>query len=164
MTATRETSLFHFLWLLIWLDYWVPYKTCLWRIWCTQDCCHSGRSRFLSIKQLLGRLLVRNMVHTRLLSFRQVRVLSKKVSQKNQAVMQIKSISGHRPIKIPKTDYSNTLGLKYSCGSLMFHCFFMMPRTSLLLFANTIQASVQCKRQTCWPLHLDRRGTKFLLK
>ena len=38
---------------------------------------------------------------------------------------------------------------------------FMVPRTSLLLFPNKIQASVQCRRQTFWPAHLDCRGTMF---
>ena len=41
---------------------------------------------------------------------------------------------------------------------------FMVPRTSplkVLLFPNEIWASGQHKRQTCWQVHLDCRGTRF---
>ena len=75
------------------------------------------------------------------------------------------SVSVHRPIKITKDRLSqlpsgpwsdkNTV-LVVSCPTV-----FMVLQTTLLLYPNKIQASVQHKRQTCWPVHLNCRGTMF---
>ena len=84
------------------------------------------------------------------------------------SVMHISIVSGHRLITIP-TDrlfkppsepwsHQNTT-VVVSCPIVL-----MMPRTSLLLFSDQIQASSQYKTQGCWQVHLDCRDTRFGLK
>ena len=71
-------------------------------------------------------------------------------------------------LKSPKVDCSNppqdrspikTTVLVVLCPTVC-----RVPETCLLLISNKIQASVQRKRQTCWPVHPDHRGTMIWLK
>ena len=53
--------------------------------------------------------------------------------------------------------------LKYSSGGLVPHCVYDAANKPAIVF-HQIQASGQCKTQTCWQVHPDSRDTTFWLK